>query len=286
MRTGGGTQLILNADDFGRSTNINAAVLCAHREGVLTSASLMVTGEAVEQAVALAHEMPTLAVGLHLVVVAGRPVLPAGRLPHIVNGQGRFEEDPFRAGLRYFFSRTAQEELAQEVKAQFDRFAVTGLPLSHVDGHLHMHLHPTVLKLLLPFAISHGARGLRLPRDDLRLGLTHDRDQATRKFTWSVGLGLLSRYGLRQLGQQRLAVTHRVYGLMQTGQMEEAFVLRVLERLREPSAELYFHPSTRPEGEQMGPNPGDLQTLLSPAVRRVIEERGMSLATYATLGAE
>jgi len=279
-------QIILNADDFGHSATINAAVVRAHREGVLTSTSLMVTGGAAEEAVALAREVPTLAVGLHLVVAAGRPVLPPDRIPHLVNGNGCFVDDPLRAGLQYFFGRAAQEELAQEIEAQFHRFSATGLPLSHVDGHLHMHLHPTVLRLLLPLAIAHGAQGLRLPRDDLWLSLAYDRSRAGRRLTWAIAFGLLSRYGSDQLGQLPLTVPHRVYGLMQTGRMEEAYVLRILSRLQEASAELYFHPSTRLEGGRTGPNPGDLSALLSPAVRRVIEERGMNLATYSCLKSE
>lgn len=286
MRNNGGSRIILNADDFGDSASINAAVLLAHREGVLTSASLMITGEAAQEAVTLARETPTLAVGLHLVVAAGQPALPAHRLPHVVNGKGRFADDPMWAGLQYAFSRAAQHELAHEIEAQFEQFAATGLPLSHVDGHLHMHLHPTVLGLLLPLAVAHGAQGVRLPRDDLWLSLDYDRARVGHKVAWSAAFGLLSRLGLHRVGQQRLVAPDRVYGLMQTGRMDEAYVLRVLSRLQESSAELYFHPSTCPEGEATGPNPGDLQALLSPAVRRVIEERGITPATYSDLRSE
>jgi hopanoid biosynthesis associated protein HpnK len=285
VRSTAGIQLILNADDFGHSTGVNAAVVQAHQEGVLTSTSLKVTGDAAEEAVALACEVPTLAVGLHLVVVAGRPVLPPERIPHLVNGKGCFLDSPFRAGLRYFFSRAAQEELAEELEAQFRRFIATGLPLSHVDGHLHMHLHPTVLRLLLPHAMAHGAQGLRLPRDDLWFSLGYDQSQAGRRLTWALAFGILSKYCSLRLRHMPLTVPRRVYGLMQTGRMEEAYVLRILDRLQEPSAELYFHPSTRPEGERLGPNPGDLHALLSPDVRRAIKERGMNLVTYSTLTA-
>jgi len=286
VRSEAGSRIILNADDFGGSTSINAAVLQAHREGVLTSASLMVTGGAVEEAVALTRKMPSLAVGLHLVVVAGRPALAPQRVPHLVNGNGRFSDDPLRAGLHYFFSRAARRELAQEVEAQFERFAATGLTLSHVDGHMHMHLHPTVLGLLVPLAIAHGAKGVRLPRDDLRLSLAYDRDRMGKKVAWWLVFGLLSQYSSHRIGPQSLVAPERVYGLMQTGQMDEAYVLRVLGQLRDPSAELYFHPSMGPQGEAMGSNPGDLRALLSPGVRRAIEEQGIRLATYSTLRSE
>jgi hopanoid biosynthesis associated protein HpnK len=294
-RDEGSTQIILNADDFGRSAGINAAVMEAHRRGVLTSASLMVMGDAVEEAVILARDTPTLAVGLHVVVAAGRAALPHGQIPHIVDHSGYFPGDPFRIGLRYFFSRMAQEELSREMEAQFDRFAATGLALSHVDGHLHMHVHPTVLSLLLPLAVRYGAHGLRVPRDDYWLALGYDRHRAGINAVQAIVFGLLCRRCARSLashnstdGDKRypLVAADRVYGLMQTGQMQEAYVLRVLRRLRVPTAELYFHPSRLPEGEPLGPNPGDLAALLSPAVRQTIQEQGLSLATYPTLGME
>jgi hopanoid biosynthesis associated protein HpnK len=277
------TQIVLSADDFGRSTCINAAVIRAHCEGVLTSTSLMVAGEAVDEAVALARETPTLAVGLHVVVIGGRAVLPPSQIPHLVDARGNFSDAPVRLGLGYFFDRTVQAELAREITAQFERFAATGLPLSHVDGHWHMHVNPAVFNLILPLAQQYGAKGLRLPRDDFWFALGYDRRRAGTKAAWAVEFGLLDRWCRRRLRHQRLAVTDRVYGLMQTGQMDEAYVVRLLQRLNVPTAELYFHPATEPEDEFLGPNPGDLATLLSPAVRRVIEARGLELTTYPGL---
>lgn len=276
-------QIILNADDFGCSANINEAIIRAHRQGVLTSTSLMVAGDAVEEALTLARETPTLAVGLHVVVAKGRAVLPPAQIPHIVDSTGSFEDDPLRAGLRYFFSRTAQRELARELEAQFDRFAATGLGLSHIDSHLHMHLHPTVFDMLLPLAVQYGARGLRLPRDDFWLAMGYDRRHGGLKATWALAFGVLARRCESRLGGNHLTVAHRVYGLMQTGQMHEAYVANLLRRLKVPTAELYFHPSTVFESETSGPNPDDLATLLSPTVRQVIQEQDLCLVTYATL---
>lgn len=277
-------QVILNADDFGRSPGINAAVMWAHREGVLTSASLMVTGGAMDEAVALARETPTLAIGLHVVVADGRAALPPGEIPHLVDSRGRFPNDPVRLGVRYVTDRVVQEELARELRAQFDRFAATGLPLSHVDGHLHMHIHPTVFNLLLPLAEQHEARGIRLPRDDVRFALSYDRQQAGIKITWAIAFGLLCRWCLHRLRHYRLVATHRVYGLMQTGRMEEAYVVKLLRRLNVPTAEIYFHPAVGLVREALGPNPGDLATLLSPVVRQTIRECDLHLTTYSALG--
>jgi predicted glycoside hydrolase/deacetylase ChbG (UPF0249 family) len=120
--------------------------------------------------VTIARQAPTLAVGLHLVMAGGKAALPPAQNPHIVDQNGHFPGDPVVAGLRYFSSSTAQTELAAEMEAQFERFAATGLPLSHVDGHMH----PTVFRLLLPLAEEHGAQGLRLPCDDFRLSVGYD----------------------------------------------------------------------------------------------------------------
>jgi len=277
------TQIILNADDFGASASINTAIIRAHRQGVLTSASLMVTGDAAAEAVVVAREAPDLAVGMHVVVAGGRAALPPDRIPHIVDHDGCFPNDPLRVGLRYFFSRAAQAELAAELEAQFERFAATGLALSHVDSHLHMHLHPTVLPLLLPLAKEYGAQGLRLPRDDFWMSISYDRQRAGIKALWAIVLGLLARRCVKHLDGHPLKVAHRVYGLMQTGQMRESYVLELLHRLQVPTAELYFHPSIHAENGASGPNPSDLATLLSPAVRSVIQERGLCLATYPAL---
>lgn len=276
-------QIIVNADDFGASSSINAAILRAHRQGILTSASLIVTGDAAAEAVEIARQAPTLAVGLHLVVAGGKAALPPAQNPHIVDQNGHFPGDPVAAGLRYFFRSTAQTELAAELEAQFERFAATGLPLSHVDGHMHMHMHPTVFRLLLPLAEEHGAQGLRLPRDDFWLSVGYDRRRAGLKAVWALVFGLLARHCVKQLEGHPLKVAHRVYGLMQTGQMRESYVVGLLRDLRVPTAELYFHPSTRVEDGALGPNPSDLAALLSPAVRDVIQARGLRLATYSAL---
>jgi hopanoid biosynthesis associated protein HpnK len=276
-------QVIFNADDFGRSPAINTAVIQAHRQGVLTSASMMVAGEAGKEAVELARATPTLAVGLHLVVGNGQAVLPYKEIPHLVDVRGRFREDPLHCGLLYWFSRKAQSELAQELRAQFQRFAATGLPLSHVDGHLHLHIHPTVFNLVLPLAEEYRVHGLRLPLDELGPALRYNHKQVVTKAAWAIALGLVCRWCQRRLRESHLLVPQQVYGVMQSGQMHKAYVVKMLHRLRKPTTELFFHPSTSSQREALGPNPGDLETLLSPAVRQAIEERGLRLATYTTL---
>ena len=271
--------LVVTADDFGLSRAVNAAVVRAHREGILTAASLMVAEEAANEAVELARTLPTLSVGLHVVLADGRPALPAREIPHLVGADGRLERDPARAGLRWAASAAARRELAREIAAQFERFEATGLPLSHVDGHHHLHLHPAAFPVIAGLAARHGARGIRLTDE----GLASLRDARPRRAAAeAVVLGALARRWRPVARRHGLAYAARVHGVVRSGAMHEQYLAGLIRRLDGPSAELVLHPSTE-AGPPRGANPGDLGALLSPAVRRAVEERGLSLATYASL---
>src|SRR5206468_4563847 len=158
-------RLIVNADDFGRSHSINEAVIRAHRDGILTSASLMVNEAGFDDAVALARQNPKLGVGLHLTLLCGHSTLPPEKIPGLVNARQEFTNLPVGAGFRYFFQRPLREQLRAEIHAQFQTFRATGLPLDHVNGHLHMHLHPTVFSILMEDAVKLGIDRLRLTFD-------------------------------------------------------------------------------------------------------------------------
>ena len=137
-------RVTFTADDFGLSEAVNAAVERAHREGVLTAASLMVAGPAVSDAVARAREMPGLRVGLHLVAIEGPAVLPPAVIPDLVDGAGWFGSDQLGLGLRYFFLPRVRRQLAAEIRAQFAAFAATGLTLTHADAHKHRPAHSSL----------------------------------------------------------------------------------------------------------------------------------------------
>ena len=142
--------LIIVADDFGLSPLVNAAVEQAAREGILRCASLMVAAPAADDAVARARALgDRLRVGLHLVVVQGPAVLPPAEIPDLVDDQGEFPSDQVATGFRYAFHPRVRRQLAAEIRAQFEAFRRTGLTLDHANAHRHMHLHPTIGRLLL-----------------------------------------------------------------------------------------------------------------------------------------
>lgn len=272
-------RIIVTGDDFGRSAAVNAATLAAHRAGVLTSASLMITGDAAEEAVAIARATPTLAVGLHLVLADARPALPPSELANLVGPDGRLERDPARAGLRLAARAAARDEARRELAAQAERFAATGLPLSHVDGHHHLHVHPAVFPAVLALAVRHGARGLRLPDEGLR---ELPRAAPARAALDGLALAILARGRRAAARRQGLAAPGEVHGVVRSGRMSAAYLCELIARITAPSAEIFLHPSLEDE-EPRGPNAGDLAALLDPAVRAALEARGHQLTTYAGL---
>ncbi len=158
-------RLIVTADDFGRSRAVNDAVETAHAEGILTTTCLMVGADDAEDAAARARRLESLGVGLHVVLVCGRPVLSQKDIPDLVDDSGAFETDLVRAGFRFFFLPKVRRQLAQEIRAQFEAFRATGLALDHVNAHNHMHLHPTVLGLNIAIGRDFGLKAVRVPDD-------------------------------------------------------------------------------------------------------------------------
>lgn len=279
--------LIINGDDFGYSEAVNRAIIQAHREGVLTSASLMVNEHAAAQAVELAKANPNLAVGLHLVLVLGRAALPHSELPHITDAEGNFTNSSFQAGLNYYFSAAARRELRREMRAQFERFAATGLRFSHVDGHTHLHQHPVIFDELIKLCEEFGVRRVRVVKGEMRLSLSLDRRHLPIKLVWGVVFNLLGRWCEKRLAGRGFVQPRKVYGLLQTGDLNEEYLLALIERMEAEPSEIYAHPLAFDAGEsEKQQNPGggrELQAMLSNRVGQAIEESGFRLATYESL---
>ncbi|HEV2664947.1 MAG TPA: hopanoid biosynthesis-associated protein HpnK [Blastocatellia bacterium] len=285
--------LIINGDDFGYSEAVNRAIVLAHREGVLTSCSLMVNERAAPHAVELARSNPDLAVGLHLALVLGRAALPHDEIPHITGPNGDFTTSPFRAGVHYYFSPAARRELRREMRAQFERFAATGLRFSHVDGHAHLHQHPVIFDELIKLCEEFGVRRVRVVKGEMRLSLKLDRKNLPAKLLLGTVYNLLGRAAERRLRGRDFVRPQKVYGLLQSGDMNEDYLLGLIRLIGRPdqfdavSGEIYAHPLAFDAAEAAKrANPGgerELKALISARVRSAIETAGFRPATYETL---
>jgi len=269
-------RLIVNADDFGRSHSINDAVVRAHREGILTTASLMVNGQAAGEAVELARQNPRLGVGLHITLVCGTSALEPKEIPGLVDHRGSFSNSPVATGFRYFFRKSLRPQLEREIEAQFTKFHASGLRLDHVNGHLHFHLHPAVFAILMKHARDWGITHLRLTRDcfwlNLRLASGHFFYRAIHAliFTWLSPRArfFTSRHGIKH--------TSAVFGLLQNARVDEDYVTKLIPRLPAGDSELYSHPS-------LDEFKHELDALISPRVKALIQQDGIRLIRYQDL---
>jgi hopanoid biosynthesis associated protein HpnK len=269
-------RLIINADDFGLSHEVNSAVIRAHTEGVLTTASLMVNEDGFGEAVELARRHPRLGVGLHLSLVCGRSALCQSEIPNLIEAQQRFPNCPLSAGIKFFFDPRCRGQLEREVTAQFEKFFGTGLTLDHVNGHLHFHLHPAVFGIVMKHARRWNVRQVRLTRDPFWVNARLGRGRWAYRVSHAVIFALLSARSRGMLAKTNIRHTRNVYGLLQHGLVDEGFVAGLLTNLPAGDSELYSHPSLTQFKHE-------LDALLSPKVREIIAGRAIELIRYQDL---
>ena len=271
MTRSGRRALIVTADDFGLHPRVNAGIERAHRQGVLKAASLMVGAPAAQDAIERARALPSLRVGLHLVLADGPAMLPASQIPALVGPDGRFGDAMVRDGIRFFFLPGVRRALAREIRAQFEAFAQTGLLLDHVNAHKHFHLHPTVLSLVLSIGREFGLRAVRLPFE------------ANAPWWLKPWIGLMRA----RLSRAGIAYNDYVVGIEHTGGMDEAAMLDALARMPAYGVgEIYSHPAEAGEGPitasmQTYRHVDELDALLSPRVAAAIASAGLVCGGFA-----
>ena len=266
-----GIRLIVNADDFGFTGDVNAGIIEAHREGILTATTLMANGDAFEDAVALTADCPSLDIGCHLVLIQGRSVLPHRR------------ELPATPGelLRALLRRDIP--VYDEFAAQVRKILATGIRPTHLDTHKHTHLLPPVLH-----AVARVAREFDIPW--VRRPFDFGVDPGAALAKQAVGFGMRIMRPAFKTALSGLRTTDHFAGFQITGTLDQTSLARTLERLPAGLTELMCHPG------QLGPELTgattrlkqsreiELAALLSPQTRRIIEQRGIQLVNYRPTG--
>ncbi len=277
-------RLIVNADDFGLSPEVNAGIMRARRDGILRSASLMVAEPAARAAAELARDDPALDVGLHAVVCRGRSVLDASRLGAAVSASGEFIDSPVTAGMRYFFDRSMRAAMTDELRAQVERHLELVGYLNHIDGHLNFHVHPLFADILVDLAVEYKVPCIRLPRERVMTTIRLRRDNAPRKLVESIIFRTLSRRTRRMMAERGLTSTDALFGLHQSGHLSEDYVVGVIDRIRDGVTELYFHPAADIGGVPPAPEAQlEVEILTGARVRDAIARNGIELITFAEL---
>ena len=274
-------RLVVTADDFGLSLEVNEAVEQAHRDGILTAASLMVSAPAAADAVARARRLPTLRVGLHLVLVEAWPTLPAAELPDLTDSQGLMRRDMERLGLDLALKAPARRQLAAEIRAQFEAYRATGLALDHVNAHKHFHIHPLIAGAVLRIGRDFGMRALRVPREPREILRRAEPGSNPRAALDTAPWAALLAVRARQAG---LLVPDRTFGLAWSGAITPRRVAALLANLPSGLTELYTHPATA--GGFPGEAPGyayaaERDALIDPATRAAVARAGIQCGGFS-----
>lgn len=258
-------RLIINADDFGFTRDVNAGIVHAHREGVLTSTTLMATGEAFEDAVRLAHQTPSLDIGCHLVLIQG----------HALTTGQRFPDTP-REVVQGLFKLRGRLDVYEELRAQVRKIIDAGIRPTHLDSHKHSHIFPAIFRVVVRLAQEFGIPYVRLPLD-------------TTTPYGSVPCALLAPVYRRLVRRRKVRMTDHFLGFRLTGSLDEASFKAALTTLQEGTTEFMCHPGFL--GEELNravtrlkeSRVRELEALTSPRIREFMDATGVRLATFGTV---
>jgi chitin disaccharide deacetylase len=284
-------ELILNADDFGLTRGVNEGIIRAHRDGILTSATLMANGLAFEDAVERARAVPSLGVGCHLVLVGGRAISAPDDIPSLVDREGKLPGSLGSLVTRLSAGFIREKHIEREFHAQIKKIRRAGIEPTHLDTHKHTHAHPRVMERLGRVAQDLGIRRVRKPIEDLRDSWKTTRLRGTSSSAQILAAAvravapcfrsILRRYGLRS--------PDHFLGLVMTGRLDSAALRCMIDTLREGRTEIMLHPGLADADlAQTGSRLQDqrlteLEALMDPEIKSILTERRIRLISFREL---
>lgn len=282
-------RLIINADDLGLTGSVNRAVLRGFREGILTSATLMVNGTGYAEAIDIVRGNPGLGVGVHLNILRGKPVLPPERIPSLVGPDGLFLRRTALLLRRVVGGRVKGREIAEEFSAQVGKALADGVPVSHLDSE--KHLHTLFIEPAIEAARRHGIHKMRLSRECAAVSAS---ECVTKRFYSSLFIRAYARRAGKLLAARGISHPDHFFGIRRSGAMRPRCLESLIASLPEGTSEIMVHPGrSRSEldalrsvfgGFDISDRCGDeLDALVSPGVQEAIRRAGVTLISYRDL---
>jgi hopanoid biosynthesis associated protein HpnK len=284
--------LIVNADDFGLTQGVNRAIVEAHSNGIVTSATLMANGAAFEDAIQRAKSNSQLSVGCHVVLVDGLPVL-GGRKNPTLSGlkahDGHFVESLSSFALRVVSGRIHPDEIEAEATAQIRKLQTVGIAVSHLDTHKHTHIFPAVLRPLLRAARACGVPAVRNPFGPLYLSLLVKRLSLWKRLAGVAVLSPLGKTFRRSVSQAGMLIPDGTLGVVATGALDDRMFETIVDNLPEGTWEFVCHPGYN--DAELGSlrtrlresRAIELRLLTSPQARETLTRSGVQLISYRDL---
>jgi len=275
-------RVIVHADDFGISKEINDGILQGHCRGILTSASIIANGEAFEHAAALARSTPSLDIGVHLTLIEEKPLLSPAKLPTLVNPEGNFHPHVTHFARRYFTGRINLQEVREELEAQVQKVIAAGLVPSHFDSHQHVHVLPGILNIVLELSQKYGVQFIRLPREG---GILSKMSGVPiGRVVQAMVLNTFCRMANRRIEERTDSFSGFLYG----GNLNKGNLLNVLKQLpREGTCEIMCHPGLENSASRYGHWhyhwSDELNALIDDEIKQFVRNAGIQLVSCREL---
>ena len=281
-------RLIVNADDFGFTSGVNRAIVKAHTEGVVTSATLMANGPAFFEVNQLAKQFPNLSIGCHVVLIDGDPVLPVRRVPSLTQS-GRFRNNLKKFATRALTGKLVAAEIAAEATAQIKKVQAAGMCVSHFDTHKHTHIFPKVLRPLLMAAAECGVRAVRNPfgpRFPLPLNELVKRPNLWTRWAEMRVLGAFASQFRETMRREGFVTPDGTLGVEVTGTLDETLFVAMAGTIPEGTWEFVCHPGYNDSDLQSAKTrlresrEIELQVLTLPRAREILARQNVQLISY------
>lgn len=232
--------LIINADDFGRHLSVNRAIIQGHASGCITSASLMPSGVAFQDAIEKAASYPTLGVGVHLTLVGEKPIVDPAKIPSLVDRDGRLFKQHPQFLARFLQGQIKLSEVRAELTAQMEKVIDSGLAITHVDSHQHLHVLPGIIDIVLDITAKYNINAVRIPAVPLRFtgGYPYEVSQLIGR----SGLLLLAKMAMHKAKKRGFHTPDHFFGIVAGGSMREECLLNVIKDLPNGVSEIMVHP--------------------------------------------
>jgi hopanoid biosynthesis associated protein HpnK len=280
-------RLIINADDFGLTSGVNRAIVEAYTQGIVTSATLMANGGALQEAVQLAQSVPRASIGCHVVLVDGTPVSEESKVPSLLdNGKSSFQTALSRFAVRCLRGELVPDEIEAEAAAQIRKLQSAGISVSHLDTHKHTHMFSQVLRPLLKAAQNCGIRAIRNPLEPIRLGQIAGQPSLWKRWGQLRILNRLATEFRSAVVEAGMVTPDGTLGIIATGVMNERILRSIIARIPEGTWELVCHPGyddddlakagTRLRASRVQ----ELALLKSPRVREELQKHEIQLISY------
>lgn len=288
-------ELIVNADDFGLTKQVSQGIIDAHREGIVTSTTLLANGEAFEAAVSMSLRAPRLGVGVHLNLSEGVPVSPAAKIPTLLDARGRLHLTPGRLWAAVWKRKVGLSDVERELRAQIEKVIRAGISPTHLDGHKHVHVLPGISAIVIRLAQQFGIRSVRCPFEEapnLPRLLRYSQGAQTpviKQFLVGHAVSGFARRFSKALEQAGLICPNHFYGLSETGFLDVQIVQDILSRLSANTGELMCHPGyldadlVRTGTRLLTQREVEFQALTATRIRKLVAHQGTRLVSYRGL---